>query len=418
MIIHRLDGCAPTPLASYLKAVGILRLVAEQADPRARAWWKGECCFFCTELSANELVQFFLEAYRPTPLVSPWNKGSGFYYQNDPGLTPIDESSSPRFQSLREGVKASRLLLRDIAGADQAVRDIKQETKSKGLTKAAKEALKNSPQYKQRLAEAERRFKALKVGLVPELRLSWRGPHREWMDAALVVADDGTPTFPALLGTGGNDGRLDFTNNYFQRLNEVFDLRDSDGTARQSAKGWFEHALFNNPSLVLTSGVAVGQFSPGAAGGANLTSGPEGNSQLNPVDFILALEGAVLFSSSANRRLDTRQPSRAAAPFAINASGSGYASASDADETARGEQWMPLWSQPLNLAELKRFLGEGRAQLGARSIREPLDLARAVARLGTCRGIVSFQRYGYIERNGQSNLAVPLAGCGKTSVWD
>jgi CRISPR-associated protein Csx17 len=35
-------------------------------------------------------------------------------------------------------------------------------------------------------------------------------------------------------------------------------------------------------------------------------------------------------------------------------------------------------------------------------------LARAVARLGTARGIAAFQRYGYIERNGQSNLAVPI----------
>lgn len=34
--IHKLDGCAPTPLAHYLKALGILRLVAEQADPNAR----------------------------------------------------------------------------------------------------------------------------------------------------------------------------------------------------------------------------------------------------------------------------------------------------------------------------------------------------------------------------------------------
>ena len=37
-----------------------------------------------------------------------------------------------------------------------------------------------------------------------------------------------------------------------------------------------------------------------------------------------------------------------------------------------------------------------------------LEAALAVARLGTARGISAFERYGYIERNGQSNLAVPL----------
>jgi CRISPR-associated protein Csx17 len=62
----------------------------------------------------------------------------------------------------------------------------------------------------------------------------------------------------------------------------------------------------------------------------------------------------------------------------------------------------------MNLAELRHLLGEGRAQLGAKVVREPLDLARAVAQLGTTRGIAAFQRYGYIERNGQANMAVPL----------
>ena len=35
-------------------------------------------------------------------------------------------------------------------------------------------------------------------------------------------------------------------------------------------------------------------------------------------------------------------------------------------------------------------------------------MARAISRLGVARGIESFARYGYLERNGQSTLAVPL----------
>lgn len=60
------------------------------------------------------------------------------------------------------------------------------------------------------------------------------------------------------------------------------------------------------------------------------------------------------------------------------------------------------------MAEFKRLLSEGRAQIGSKPVSEPLDLARSVMRLGTARGITEFQRYGYIERNGQANLAVPL----------
>jgi CRISPR-associated protein Csx17 len=54
-------------------------------------------------------------------------------------------------------------------------------------------------------------------------------------------------------------------------------------------------------------------------------------------------------------------------------------------------------------------MGEGRAQLGKSAASRPVDFARAVARLGVARGIFAFQRYGYLERNGQSNLAVPLS---------
>lgn len=408
MIVHNLAGCAPNPLAHYLKALGILRLVAEQADPQARGWWEGERFRLASLLDRDAIETFFLEQYQPTPLVSPWNKGSGFYYLNDPGLTPAETGRASRAERLRAGIVASRDLLDEITKADEAVRTIKAEASDRKLTSAKKKALKQSPDYKKRLSEAEKAFKLLKTDLIPRIRLAWRGPHREWMDAAMVLGDDGLPLYPALLGTGGNDGRLDFTNNFLQRLNEVFDLSSESGHPQPIAHSWFSGALWGAPITGCQSGSAVGQYFPGMAGGANNSNGPNGDSLLNPVDFILMMEGTVLFKAHATRRFGAMEQTRAAAPFAVSAQGAGYVSASVTDESARGEQWMPLWSQPLTLAELRRLLGEGRVQIGARSAQEPLDLARSVARLGSARGITAFQRYGYIERNGQSNLAVPL----------
>jgi len=405
--IHALDGCAPTPLAHYLKALGILRLVAEQKDPQARGWWQGERFRLATMLDRDQLERFFLDAYEPTPLIAPWNKGSGFY-NNDPAPKPILNSTANRFQRLRDGFRAGQALLGEQIEADDRVRSIKNETKGKGLSTAQRTALRNDPEYKKRLADAERRFKSLKEELIPNCRLAWRGPHREWMDAAMVLDDKGVPRFPALLGTGGNDGRLDFTNNFMQRLAETFNMADPVGTPSAMAPRWIEGALWQATTPGYQSGASVGQYLPGSAGGANNSNGCMADSLLNPFDFLLMLEGAVLFHAHATRRLNGLSASRAAAPFAISAQSAGYASAGEADESARGEQWMPLWSQPVTLTELQRLLAEGRAQIGARAVREPLDLARAVARLGVARGIDGFQRYGYIERNGQSNLAVPL----------
>jgi CRISPR-associated protein Csx17 len=405
---HRLDGCAPVPLAYYLKALGILRLVVEQADPSARGWWHGDEFRLATVLDRQNLEKFFLERYQPTALVAPWNKGSGFFQDNDPGLTPVARSTAVRFTLIRDGIVASRSLLSDLLSADSSVRAIKAESKAKDLSDPEKAALKKSADYKRRLADSERAFKAGKAGFIPRCRLAWRGSHREWMDAAMVLDDDGKPHFPALLGTGGNDGRLDFTNNFMQRLGEVFDLADAWGRPRPDAKPWIAGALWQEVTAGYQDGSPVGQYMPGAAGGANSSNGPDGDSLLNPFDFLLMMEGSILFSASSTRRLTNSAASRAAAPFVVNAQGAGYFSASEFDESARGEQWMPLWVQPLTLMELRHLLAEGRAQVGARAIREPLDLARAVARLGVARGISEFQRYGYVERNGQSNLAVPL----------
>ena len=58
--VHQLDGCAPAPLAHYLKALGILRLVAEQADRDARSWWAGDDFRLATRLGREELEAFFL----------------------------------------------------------------------------------------------------------------------------------------------------------------------------------------------------------------------------------------------------------------------------------------------------------------------------------------------------------------------
>ncbi len=407
IIRHRLSGCAPTPLADYLKALGILRIVSEQLDHEARGYWEGERFVLVSKNTEEELLKFFLERYEPTPVVSPWNKGSGFF-ADDPVLLPLEASTAARFSRIRAGIHAAREHLETLGTADRRVREIKREATQKEMTKGQKEALKKSAAYKKRLADAEREFKRLKSDLIPGLRLTWRGPHREWMDAAIVLDSEGIARFPALLGTGGNDGRLDFTNNFFQRLTELFELSDEQGHPTARCRAWMDAALFGSTAQALEPDIPVGQFSPGVAGGANASAGPDGDSRLNPVDFLLTLEGSILFTSTSTHRWGFNVPSRASAPFAVGGHSVGYASASTSEKSARGEQWVPIWSAPVTLAELRRMLAEGRAQIGARSATEPLDLARAVAGLGTSRGIYSFQRFGYIERNGQSNLAVPL----------
>ncbi len=368
MNLHVLKGCSPAPLANYLKALGILRLVSEQADPQTRGWWDGERFCLLSTLTKEEVEAFFLENYAPTPLVAPWNGGSGFFSKdNRRAIEAIENSTAERFSAFRNGITGGR---------------------------AAKGGLKDKPDKKQ------------KPNIFHFCVQNWRGRHREWLDAAVVFDDTGKPMFPSLLGTGGNDGRLDFTNNFMQQLGSLFDMTSASGEANTQAKDLLANALWSDPANKLAS-AAIGQYQPGSAGGANSSTGFGSGNLVNAWDFLLMMEGVILFTARATRRLDPNAFGRASAPFAVRPHAAGFATPGD-EKAQRGEQWMPLWGQPATLSDIATMFGEARVQLDRQPANRPVDMARAISRLGAARGIGAFVRYGYLERNGQSTLAVPL----------
>ncbi len=405
MIVHDLDGCAPTPLAHYLKALGILRLVAEQADQQVRGWWDGDRFRLATSLSFDELLSFFMDDYCPTPMLAPWNGASGFFRTWDAKKKKLRESKNGRALQSLISQKAERWkpFQETHRIAVEAVGSVLKEVNVDRLPDKERGRLLIVPKGQGPVFPvADKDNDKAIIQRAMARACSDMGLYRS---AIVDMGDDFS--YPSLWGSGGNDGAIDFTARYFENL--VQTLIDTD---KKTSREWLLSAIRTEPAKALLTKAAgkVGQFLPGGAGGANSINGPgsQHDTLLNPWDFIFMLEGAVLFTAHTTRRLGAVEQSRAAAPFVVGAQAAGYASAADSDESARGEQWMPLWTQPMVLGELRRLLAEGRAQIGARSAREPLDLARAVARLGTARGITAFQRYGYIERNGQSNLAVPL----------
>ena len=363
-----LEGCTPEPLMSYLKALGVLRSVAEQADHDVHGCWRDGTFVLDTNLDRHGLIHFFLQRYRPTPIIAPWAGGSGFFgSDNRIALDAICNSNSDRLTGFASLIRRVRELL------------IGLQIKSKP-----------SPEVKE--------------GLLRRYRRDLPDEFVGWMDTALVLQTAGQ-SFPPLLGTGGNDGRLDFTQNYMQRLVSLgftkLDLADE-------AAGWLRQALFAEPVRGLLS-AAVGQFDPGRAGGPNATTGMEGNALVNPWDFVLMLEGTLILAGAAARRLGAGQHDRAAFPFTVRPSAVGYASEADKEEAdSHGEIWLPLWDALAPLAEVRLVFAEGRAETNGRQSRDGVDFARAVASLGTDRGISAFVRYGFLKRSGKSFVAAPL----------
>jgi CRISPR-associated protein Csx17 len=363
-----LYGCTPEPLMSYLKGLGVLRLVAEQVDPGARGAWRGGAFVLASALDGDTLVDFLLEAYRPTPVAAPWAGGSGFFGQdNRRAVDAIAASQAPRLQEYRSLIEQVRAILQ-------------QEGQAAKPSNEGKEHLLR--RYRRQLPDA----------------------FVEWMDCALVLQSEGQ-AFPPLLGTGGNDGRLDFTQNFMQRL---VDLGFTQAHPVSHAPQWLRQALFAEPAAGLLA-AAIGQFDPGSAGGPNATVGMEGDSLVNPWNFVLMIEGALLLAGSVARRLGVGQRDKAVFPFTVRPSPVGESTTDWVDiSAARGEIWLPLWTSLASLRELRTVFAEGRAELSGRQSGDGVDFARAVAGLGVDRGITAFMRFGFLKRSGKAYLAAPL----------
>ena len=111
-----LSACHPTPLASYLKALGIFRLVAEQLNPEVRGFWRDDMFVLSNGPSSEELEEFLLKDYSPSPIMAPWGARSGFYPDASEkaarqALNSIEKDNSRRLALFRDGIEHVRNLL-------------------------------------------------------------------------------------------------------------------------------------------------------------------------------------------------------------------------------------------------------------------------------------------------------------------
>jgi CRISPR-associated protein Csx17 len=360
-----LSACTATPFGNYLKGLAVLRLIALQSDPNARGWWTRDHLILESKLDEEGLLEFFMNVYAPTPIVAPWNGGSGFYPKDKKeGIEAIAASEDDRFQAYRTAI----------------------------------ETCLDFPEVKQGKTNDE---DARRTAILRRCRNHLADSAVEWLDAAVGIAADGTRSFAPILGTGGNEGRLDYTNNFMIRLATLF-LRPPK---KLPVRELLANALFGLRTTALQSG-AAGQFDPGRAGGANQGAGVFDESPTNPWDLVLTMEGAVAWASGLHRRQGVSYRAILCSPFTVRSSAVGYGSASSKDD-ARAEIWTPLWSKPVRYSELQMLLREGRASVGGRPATNALEFAEAACSLGVDRGITHFIRYGLLKRRGDSYVALP-----------
>ena len=367
-----LYGCSPKPLAHYLKALGILRIVSEQKDPNCKGFWENEHFVLQTQLNEEALSEFFLYEYQPAPLIAPWNGGSGFYPKDTQGqkaLHQIMDSSTQRFSSLRAAICSAQRLMEQL--------HIK--------TKPSKEE---------------------KMVFLEACRSHFPKETLDWLDSTFFLNHEHL-SFSPLLGTGGNDGRFEFTNNYMHRILDV--ISHDNGTPQPKARTQLRNALFATPTRSLLKDVPIGQFFPIAQGGANSNTGFQASSVVNPWDYILLLEGSTFFSSSIINRVQ-KSSNKALPPLTAHPVSAGYHNATQEEHrNARKEMWLPLWESPLSLQELSKSLREDTHWLSTTPpATNGLEFACSIAQKLSPSKITSYQRYGFQQRNGLAYQALSL----------
>lgn len=373
-----LGGCRAEPLLSYLKALGVLRLVATQFDKEACGRWLGDTFALTSSLTEEQLVEFFLGAYAPSPILAPWNKDGGFLRKgtaNTDAVQTLLRTNHPRFTRYRAAGEVWHGVLRSLKFREQ--KDLGDKKRKAALIAAGR-------------------------GALPDDAL-------EWLDAVLVLGADDEPDFMPLLGTGGNDGNFDFTGRFAGRLVDLL-LAEQPNIAAAN-RVTCRHALFGDGAPRLSND-PVGMFDPAGVGGRN--AGPDhfAGSLVNPWDFVIGLEGSLSFAGSASRRL--QGGARATFPFTVRvATAAGFGTA--AVEPTRGETWLPLWGRRASWREIRALMTEGRLQQGRRQAGDGLSIVSAIKNLGSARGVDRFARTAYAKRNGRSFLAI---SAGRYSVGE
>ncbi|MGW0038019.1 type I-G CRISPR-associated protein Cas8g1/Csx17 [Gordonia sp. NPDC003376] len=359
-------------LQRSLAALGLVRVLAEQCDPDLRSRVDGDDLMIDT--TVEDIARWLVDDYRPRPVLSPWNGGSGFGEKDKNQRANLDAltafSDQNRVGALRDAVSVvDRLLERNRAeGWDK--RDLIREVGNR----------------------------------CPDEMLPW-------LRSAVVVLGSDDLAFPPLLGSGGNDGRLEFSSNYHQRL---LDVLPTDAKAESTSLGWAQDALSGTSREKLVK-ASVGQFDPGTAGTPNSSAYGAAPAMVNPWLFVLMVEGATLFEAAPARRISAQSSvdKGAAMTFMTRGASAGFDSGSD-DEDIRGEVWLPWWNHWLRWPAVQRIFVEGRATWRGKTATRSGDMYLAVGTRGVSAAVSEFDRFSIAKRNGLAYSAIRADAVGVT----
>ena len=349
----QLPGCRHDILGHYLKAIGVLRVLTrcadhpKHADSEAEGWWDLENACFCLHSkkypTMENLIQFFKERYRPTPVFAAWN--------NDVGG---DTNIASKFN-----LSAERNIAVGYANQVVSVADKKKAGSVSKLTSS----------------EAFASYRDDPVHHISEFLDAIAAPR-------FARASD-NPIFLAK----GVAGRAHLWRTFWEYL--------SDYEKQRKTKN-FDQLICG---ALATGGVSKSgkgtPFFPDAIKGYNFGSGwVREKYPFNAFDYILAVEGALALRGSVARTIGASSKRFAAFPFIFD-SGEDLVDDSNEVKGTASSLWLPLWDRKTTFEELASFISDAQARLPGKDARFSAEFVRALNAQGVDAGFAGWQEFRF-----------------------
>jgi len=382
------SACSSDSLLGYLKALGLFRILNEQAGKDIKCSWKDGVFSIDSELDIEDVLEFFLYRYTPSTIMVPWSSGEFFQKDDDrawdPGGNYKVTNKNPK---TRDESSGSQALVTNFLATDskrlkryrEGLKDVLADLRDHGIDKAT-------------LKEVKDKFLRRLRGKLDETFV-------RFVDVTRLPLPQQSAINSLLGSGGGNDSRFDYGVNFMMALWEVLpDFHPEEEKIEDKSRNSLLLALdgeFREP--LLKSDKSSNFYRPIEAKAPNATPGKLSGKRRNPWDFVLALEGTLLLSGAISRRHGTKSLSRSSFPFMVSssfgASSTGVPAEDNSQNLANQEFWLPVWSNFISKGELETVFGEGRLSSKQTWSSDTIEARKALSGLSIDRGLDGYERF-------------------------
>ncbi|MFO1498632.1 MAG: type I-U CRISPR-associated protein Csx17 [Verrucomicrobiota bacterium] len=211
-------------------------------------------------------------------------------------------------------------------------------------------------------------------------------------------------SFNPLFGTGGNAGRRKFTEGWAKATHTL--KTPPKKLTRQKLNADLAAFLQGQPGVVLSDYKAGCWFGADNKAYNSGIAKPFRKGQISPWAMALACEAFGLFHGSTSRQLGSARRATGAFPFVTT--GAAPTAAGEAGKNL-GEIWLPVWEQPMSLAEVVALFQRGRAEVSGRGATTSPAFAAAILQRGVDAGIREFRRFLLLRTTSENTFESRLA---------